>query len=76
MEDRILGGLQHHHKMCCEKGDCCKRRACNLEMISLWGCNFWIGGLVYNIFAKTKKELEERIIYLLKIAEKYNIYFK
>ena len=45
-------------------------------MISLWGCNFWTGGLVYNIFAKTKKELEERIIYLLKIAEKYNLYFK
>jgi len=28
------------------------------------------------ILAKTKKELEERTIQFLKIAEKYNLYFK
>ena len=28
MEDRIPGGLQHCHKMCCEKGGHCGRRAC------------------------------------------------
>ena len=33
MEDRILGGLQHCHKMCCEKGGCCGRRAC---MVQKW----------------------------------------
>ena len=27
MEDRIPGGLQHHHKTCCEKGGCHERRA-------------------------------------------------
>ena len=25
MEDRIPGGLQHHHKMYYKKGDCCGR---------------------------------------------------
>jgi len=28
MEDGIPRGLQHHHKMCCKKGDCCGRQAC------------------------------------------------
>ena len=28
MEDRIPGGLQHHHKMCCKKGGHCGRQAC------------------------------------------------
>ena len=28
MEDRIPGGLQHHHKTCCEKGSCHGRQAC------------------------------------------------
>ena len=28
MEDRIPRWLQHHHKMCCEKGGHCGRRAC------------------------------------------------
>jgi len=28
MEDRIPGGLQHHHKMCCKKGGCYGRQAC------------------------------------------------
>jgi len=27
MEDGISGGLQHHHKMYCEKGGCCRRWA-------------------------------------------------
>jgi len=25
----------------------------DLEMISPWGCNFWMGGFVYNMFTKT-----------------------
>ena len=33
MEDRILGGLQHCHKMCCEKGGCHGRQAC-----MFWRC--------------------------------------
>ena len=28
MEDGISGGLQHCHKMCCEKGGHCRRQAC------------------------------------------------
>ena len=28
MEDRIPRWLQHHYKMCCEKGGHCGRRAC------------------------------------------------
>jgi len=28
MKDGIPGGLQHHHKTCCEKGGCYERRAC------------------------------------------------
>jgi len=28
MEDGIPGGLQHHHKTCCEKGGYCGRQAC------------------------------------------------
>jgi len=28
MEDRIPRGLQHCHKMCCEKDGCCGRWAC------------------------------------------------
>jgi len=28
IEDRIPGWLQHCHKMCCEKGSCCRRQAC------------------------------------------------
>ena len=31
MEDRIPGGLQHHHKTCCEKGGRCVRRACRFR---------------------------------------------
>ena len=33
MEDRIPGGLQHHHKMCYEKGGYHGRQAC---MIWRW----------------------------------------
>ena len=28
MEDGIPGGLQHHHKTCCKKGDHHGRQAC------------------------------------------------
>jgi len=31
MEDRISGGLQHHHETCCEKGGHCGRRACMVQ---------------------------------------------
>jgi len=27
MEDRIPRWLQHHYKMCCKKGGCCRRQA-------------------------------------------------
>jgi len=33
MEDGILGRLQHHHEMCCEKGGCHGRQAC---MVQRW----------------------------------------
>jgi len=50
MEDRISGGLQHHHKTCCEKGGCHGRWACRVQR---WHHRrdvvFWIGGLAYNI---------------------------
>ena len=31
VEDRIPGGLQHHHKMCCEKDGHCGRWACIIQ---------------------------------------------
>ena len=31
MEDGIPRGLQHCHKMCCEKGGRCGRRACMVQ---------------------------------------------
>jgi len=31
MEDRIPRGLQHCHKMCCEKGDYYGRQACIIQ---------------------------------------------
>ena len=49
MEDRIPGGLQHHHKTCCEKGGRHRRRAC---MVQRWHRRrdvvFRTGGLVYD----------------------------
>ena len=33
MKDRISGGLQYRHKMCCEKGGCRGRQAC---MVQRW----------------------------------------
>ena len=51
MEDGIPGGLQHHHKTCCEKGGCRGRRAC---MVRRWHHRgdvvFRTGGLVYDKF--------------------------
>ena len=50
MEDGISGGLQHHHKMCCEKGGCRGRWACRVQR---WHHHrdvvFQTGGLVYDI---------------------------
>jgi len=46
IEDRILGGLQHRPKTCCEKGGCYRRWAC---MITPWKCNFQMCGLAYDI---------------------------
>jgi len=31
MEDGISGGLQHYHKMCCEKGGCHEKQACMFQ---------------------------------------------
>ena len=31
MEDRIPGGLQHCHKICCKKGGCHGRQACMFQ---------------------------------------------
>ena len=49
MEDGIPRVLQHHHKMCCEKGGCHGRQAC---MVQRWHHHgdvvFQTGGLVYN----------------------------
>ena len=43
MEDGIPRGLQHYHKMCCEKGGCHGRQACMIwrwfhhrDVISRW----------------------------------------
>ena len=44
MEDGIPGGLQHHHKTCCEKGGCHGRWAC---MVRKWfHCGDVISGQV------------------------------
>jgi len=40
MEDGIPGGLQHRHKMCCEKGGCHERQAC---IVRKW---FYCGDVV------------------------------
>ena len=45
MEYGISGGLQHHLKICCEKGGHGGRQAC---MITAWRCNFWTCGLAYD----------------------------
>ena len=49
MEDRIPGGLQHHHETCCKKGGRHERQAC---MVQRWHhCRnvvFQTGGLVYD----------------------------
>ena len=49
MEDGILGGLQHRHETCCEKGGRRGRWAC---MVQRWHyCGdvvFWTGGHVYD----------------------------
>ena len=49
VEDRIPGWLQHCHKtMLRERWPPWKAGLYNLEMISPWGCNFWMSGLAYN----------------------------
>jgi len=49
VEDGIPGGLQHHHKMCCEKGGRCGRQACRVQRWHHRGdVVFWTGGLVYD----------------------------
>ena len=49
VEDGIPGGLQHCHKMCCEKGGHHRRQACRVQR---WHhCEnvvFWTGRLVYD----------------------------
>ena len=57
MEDGIPRGLQHRHKMCCEKGGCHGRQACRVQR---WHYRrdvvFQTGGLVYD---KEEYEVEE-----------------
>jgi len=49
MEDRISGGLQHRHMMCCEKGGRRGRRACRVQRWHHRGdVVFRTGGLVYD----------------------------
>ena len=49
MEDRIPGGLQHHHETCCEKGGRRGRRACRVQRWHHRGdVVFRTGGLVYD----------------------------
>ena len=49
VEDGIPGGLQHRHKMCCEKGDRHGRRAYRVQRWHHHGdVVFWTGGLVYD----------------------------
>ena len=49
IEDRIPGGLQHHHETCCEKGGRRGRQAC---IVQRWHHRrdvvFWTGELVYD----------------------------
>ena len=58
MEDRISRGLQHRHKICCEKGGHYGRQAC---MVQRWHHRrdvvFQIGGLAYDTSDKHKKYL-------------------
>ena len=49
MEDRISGGLQHRHEMCCEKGGRRGRQACRVQRWHHHGdVVFQTGGLVYD----------------------------
>ena len=49
VKDGIPGGLQHHHKMCCEKGGCHGRWACRVQRWHHRGdVVFQTGGLVYD----------------------------
>jgi len=49
MEDGISRGLQHCHKMCCEKGGRRGRRACRVQRWHHRGdIVFWTGGLAYD----------------------------
>ena len=49
MEDGIPGRLQHHYKMCCEKGWLpWKAGLYDLGVVSLQECCFQTGGLVYS----------------------------
>ena len=68
MEDGISGGLQHRHKMCCEKGGHHGRRAC---MVQRWHYRgdivFRTNGLVYDTLSKKnsskiKNKLLSRIV--------------
>ena len=49
MEDGIPGRLQHHYKMCCEKGWLpWKAGLYDLGVVSPWGCYFWTDKLAYD----------------------------
>jgi len=60
MEDRISGGLQYHHEMCCEKGGCHGRQAC---MVQRW---FYRG----DVISRQVDLYMTSLLYLLKLLKR------
>ena len=63
MEDRIPGGFQHCHEMCCEKDGHCGRRAC---MVRKW---FHCGDIV-----SRQVDLHMTVCHLVKLSCKYMLF--
>ena len=76
MEDRISGGLQHRHMMCCEKGGRRGRRACRVQRWHHRGdVVFRTGGLVYDIGLDSREETGRIISRCMLIAcLSYSVY--
>ena len=77
MEDGISGGLQHCHKMCCEKGGRCGRRTCRVQRWHHRGdVVFRTGGLAYDKdlieLRATEEMVPRRFHKYLKVFEKKN----
>ena len=57
VEDGISGGLQHHHKTCCEKGGCRGRWASRVQSWHHRGdVVFQTGGLAYDIIGLKRRK--------------------